>query len=101
MLKMLKKKCTAETTGIITKKKWNGDLWFLTVEYIVDGKKYRRKEQLTYHVTRKHSVGRVTVGFHANAAIENFAIGAEVKVRYDPNKPKRSYLPENDGYHLS
>ena len=86
---------------LITKKKWNGDLWFLTVEYIVDGKKYRRKEQLTYHVTRKHSVGRVTVGFHANAAIENFAIGAEVRVRYDPNKPKRSYLPENDGYHLS
>ena len=38
---MLKKKCTAETTGIIAKKKWNGDLWFLTVEYIVNGKKYR------------------------------------------------------------
>ena len=97
MLKILKKRCTAETIGVITKKKWNGDLWFLTVEYIINGKKYRRKEQLTYHVTQKHSVGR----FHANAAIENFAIGAEVRVRYDPNKPKRSYLPENDGYHLS
>lgn len=41
MLKILKKKCTAETSGVITKKKWNGDLWFLTVEYIVNGKKYR------------------------------------------------------------
>ena len=41
MLKILKKKCTSETTGVIVKKKWNGDLWFLTVEYIVNGKKYR------------------------------------------------------------
>lgn len=41
MLKILKKKCTAETTGVIVKKKWNGEQWFLTVEYIVNGKKYR------------------------------------------------------------
>ena len=98
---MLKKKCTAETSGVITKKKWNGELWFLSVYYNVVGYKYRRKDQLTFHVSRKHCVGRGSVGFHANAAIENFAIGAEVKVRYDPSKPQRSYLPENDGYHLS
>ena len=28
-----KEKCTQEIMGTLIKKKWNGDVWFLTVEY--------------------------------------------------------------------
>ena len=96
-----KKKCTEETIGFIKKKRWNGDLWFLTVEYSVDGKTYIVKEQLTYHITKKHKIGSIPVGAHASSTIENIAVGASIRVRYNPNKPKQSYLPENNGYHIS
>jgi hypothetical protein len=96
-----KKKCIEETSGIIKKKKWNGDVWFITVEYTVDGKMYTVKEQLTYHITNKYKVGKVTVGCHSSSAIENIDIGASVRVNYNPNKPKQSYLPDNKGHHLA
>ncbi len=32
MFKCNKNKCTKETVGVIVKKRWNGDLWFITVE---------------------------------------------------------------------
>lgn len=31
MLKIFKKRCTAETIGVIVQKKWNGEQWFLAV----------------------------------------------------------------------
>ena len=85
-----KKKCTEETIGFIKKKRWNGDLWFLTVEYSVDG-----------NITKKHKIGSIPVGVHASSTIENIEVGASIRVRYNPNKPKQSYLPENNGYHIS
>lgn len=96
-----KKKCTEETVGYIKKKKWNGDLWFLTVEYTVNGIVYSVKEQLTYHVTKKHSIGDIPVGFHASSAIQNIEVGESIRVKYNPNKPKQSYLSDNDGHHIA
>lgn len=101
MFKYNKIKCTEETVGIIKKKRWNGDLWFLTVEYAVDGKEYTVKEQLTYHVEGKHKVAGIPIGFHSSSAIENIEIGATVRVKYNPNNPKQSFLPDNDGKHFS
>lgn len=101
MFKFNKKKCTAETVGIIKKKRWNGKLWFITAEYTVDGESYVVKEQLTYHVTKKYEVRKVPVGFHSSSALENTDVGANVRVNYNPNKPKQSYLPDNDGYRFA
>ena len=55
MFGFIKRKCTAETLGTIVKKRWNGNLWFITVEYFVEGQSYIVKEQLTYHVEKKYS----------------------------------------------
>ena len=56
-----KKKCTEDTIGVIKKKRWNGDVWFLTVEYTVNGKIYNLKEQLKFQVTREHKIGNVPI----------------------------------------
>lgn len=101
MFGFIKKKCTAETIGTIVKKRWNGDLWFITATYSVEGKVYTVKEQLTYHVEKKYEVGKVPVGIHSSSALENIDIGASVRVKYNPNKPKQSYMPDNEGIHLS
>ena len=101
MLGFIKKKCTAETIGTIIKKRWNGELWFITAEYFVDGRSYTVKEQLTYHVDKKYEVGKIPIGIHSVSALENIDIGANVRVLYNPDKPKQSYLPDNDGIHLA
>ena len=51
--------------------------------------------------TKKHKIGSIPVGVHASSTIENIEVGASIRVRYNPNKPKQSYLPENNGYHIS
>ena len=101
MFGFVKKRCTAETTGTIIRKRWNGDLWFITAEYFADGQLYTVKEQLTYRVERKYKVGKVPIGVHSVSALENTDVGASVRVLYNPNKPKQSYLPDNDGLHLA
>ena len=58
MFGFIKRKCTAETLGTIVKKRWNGNLWFITVEYFVEGQSYIVKEQLTYHVEKKIKLER-------------------------------------------
>ncbi len=58
MFGFIKRKCTAETLGTIVKKRWNGNLWFITVEYFVEGQSYIVKEQLTYHVEKNIKLER-------------------------------------------
>lgn len=58
MFGFIKRKCTAETLGTIVKKRWNGNLWFITVEYFVEGQSYIVKEQLTYHVRKNIKLER-------------------------------------------
>lgn len=72
----------------------------LTVEYSVDGNIYKVKEQLTYHVTKVHKIGKLPIGHHSSAAIENISVGEKVRVKYNPNKPKKGYLPDNNGHHF-
>lgn len=94
MFGFIKRKCTAETLGTIVKKRWNGNLWFITVEYFVEGQSYIVKEQLTYKVEKKYKVGKVPVGMHSTSALKSIDINASVRVKYNPNKPKQSYLPD-------
>ena len=90
MFGFIKRKCTAETLGTIVKKRWNGNLWFITVEYFVEGQSYIVKEQLTYKVEKKYKVGKVPVGMHSTSALKSIDINASVRVKYNPNKPKQS-----------
>ena len=97
MFLLHKDRCTQETTGKLIKRRWNGNVWFLTVEYTVDGRQYTCTEQLRYQITKKYKVGAVPVGHHATASLEHIEVGTEVRVMYNPNKPKKSYLPDNEG----
>ncbi len=97
MFKFQKRKCTAQVMGKIVKKRWNGNIWVITVAYEVDGVTYKRREQVTYHCEKVHKIGSIPVGAHWTAALEDFEVGTPIKVNYNPDKPKRSYLPENNG----
>ena len=59
-----------------------------------------KDNQLTYHVEKKYKVGKVPVGMHSTSALKSIDINASVRVKYNPNKPKQSYLPDNNGLHL-
>ena len=85
MFGFIKRKCTAETLGTIVKKRWNGNLWFITVEYFVEGQSYIVKEQLTYHVEKKYKVGKVPVGMHSTSALKSIDINASVRVNPKSN----------------
>ena len=37
---------------------------------------------------------------HSTSALKSIDINASVRVKYNPNKPKQSYLPDNNGLHL-
>ena len=73
MFRFQKKKCTNEIMGKVIKKRWNGNIWFLTAEYIVEGK----------------------------APLGNLKEGDFVRIKYNPQKPKKSYMPDNDGMLLT
>lgn len=97
MFGIYKKKCTSETKGMLIKKRWDGDVWFLSVEYVVNGQKYICKEQLRYKKIKNYEVASIPVGFKMCASLESIDIGAHVRVCYNPDKPKKSYLPDNKG----
>lgn len=101
MFLLRKDRCTQETTGTLIKKKWNGNVWHLTVEYTVAGIRYTCTEQLRYRITKKYKIGRIPIGHHATASLPNIEEGTKVRVMYNPDKPKKSYLPDNEGLLLS
>lgn len=100
MFRFQKKKCTQQTEGVIIKKRWNGQVWFATAAYTVDGVEYQRTEQVTYHSTKVHKLGVLPVGGRWKIALESIDEGTPIKVNYNPAKPKQSYFPENNGRHI-
>lgn len=101
LFKFQRAKCTAETTGTVIRKRWNGDVWFLKVEYTVDGETYLFSEQLRYRKVKTHKVMGLPVGMRSTAPMGDVEEGDTVLVRYDPSKPKRAYLPDNEGLPLA
>lgn len=100
MLKFNEKKCVREAEGVIIKKRWNGDAWFITVQYSVNGINYIRTEQVKYKKVSTYKLGTLPVGIHSKITIESIEIGTGIRVLYDPDKPKRSFLPDNKGIPL-
>ena len=88
-----KEKCTQEIMGTLIKKKWN--------EYEVSGIKYKVTEQLTYKITKVRKIGKIPIGYDSISAIKDRELGSEIKVMYNPEKPKQSYLPDNNGKKLN
>lgn len=71
------------------------------MEYTVDGETYKIREQMTYHITKVYKIGRLPIGFQSSAAIQNSEVGENVRVKYNPNKPKKGYLLDNNGHHFT
>ena len=71
MFRFQKKKCTNEIMGKVIKKRWNGNIWFLTAEYIVEGKTYKRTEQLRYQKVKTHKIANVPIGMVSQAPLGN------------------------------
>ena len=89
MFKFQKEKCTQETEGKVIKKRWNGDVWFLTVDKLT--------EQLKYQVIKTHKLGKIPVGMSSKVSLGNVNEGDHVRIKYNPLKPKKAYMPENSG----
>lgn len=100
MLKFNEKKCVCETEGVIIKKRWDGDVWFITVQYSVNGINYKRTEQVKCKKVSTYKLGALPVGIHSKIALESIEIGTRIRVLYDSDKPKRSFLPDNKGIPL-
>ena len=101
MFKLFKKKCTVETIGTIINKKWRNKVCFISTQYEVDDIEYTIKEQLTYHIEKKYKLWKIRIGFHSVSALGKTEIGSSVRIRYNPNKPKQAYMPDNNGHHFS
>lgn len=101
MFKFQKKKCTTEITGKVIKKRWNGNVWFLTAEYMIDVKAYQRTEQLRYQKVRTYKVAGIAVGMESKAPLGDLKEGDSVLIRYNPQKPKKAYMPDNTGMPLT
>ncbi len=95
--KYQKEKCTFETTGVVIKKRWNGDVWFLTAEYIVDGITYKKTEQMRYQKENIHKIGKIPIGMRSSAPLGALKEGDSVRIKYNPQKPKQAYMPDNEG----
>lgn len=61
---------------------------------------YRQRAAHLFMFEKKYKVGKVPVGMHSTSALKSIDINASVRVKYNPNKPKQSYLPDNNGLHL-
>ena len=100
MFQFQKAKCTAETTGIVIQKRWNGNVWFLTVQYFVGDHAYTRTEQMKYRKVKTHKIMNIPVGMRSVLSMGDIQIGDSVRVKYNPYKPKRAFMPDNTGLML-
>jgi len=93
-----KKRCTEMTVGKIIDSKSSISVYpgFIIVSYTVDGIEYTRIEiiKLKSEVIK---FGFLPIGQKTCPKLENRAIGSEVRVMYNPKKPKESYLLDNQG----
>lgn len=97
MFQFQKGKCTEETNGIVIRKRWDGEVWFLKAEYVVDGKTYTRTEQLRYKKVKTYALGNIPAGTKAVASIGELEVGDSVRIKYNPKKPQKAYMPDNEG----
>lgn len=99
MIVLFKKKCVCETMGKVIKVHFNDNgSRRLFVEYIVDGKKYILKENVTVKSYAIKENG-IPIG---QRKVENISagIGESVFIKYNPQKPQKAYLRDNMGHYV-
>lgn len=97
VFKFQKKRCTRETTGTVVRKKHNGHVWFLYAEYTVDGHTYTLHEQLRYKKVKTYKIWKIPIGMQSIAPLGGLVAGDLVRIRYNPRKPHKAYMPGNEG----
>lgn len=101
MFKFQKEKCTSVTIGTVIKLRWDGEIWFLKAEYVVNGKSYVKTEQLRYKKQKTYKLGNIPIGMKSKASLGELDVGDSVRIKYNPQKPKKAYMPDNTGMLLS
>lgn len=99
---MQKNNCTETCKGVIKEIKIKG-IDFpseIIVNFEVDGKKYEIIENLVMK-PQKVKLGFIPIGYKTKSLIEintgiEAVVGNEVNVKYNPENPNESYLPDND-----
>ena len=71
--------------------------------YTVDGIEYKLQEIVMYEIMGETvKLGKFPVGRTRKAMLGSIAKGTQVRVRYQPEHPKKAYLPDNDnGHHFN
>ncbi|MFI3168327.1 MAG: hypothetical protein R3Y06_00080 [Faecalibacterium sp.] len=93
-----KKKCTAQTTGVVKKVYLNrAPGRRLAVEYLVNGQPYT----LTENVSSKSEAIKFGPFIVGQRKIEYISqgVGGIVSVSYNPNEPTQAFLTENIGWY--
>ena len=93
-----KARCTCETTGTIyALGSVEGDIK-VKISFHADGKEYRFQEIVMYeiHASKIYRIGNIPVGGSRKRMLGDITPGTAVRVLYDPDNPKRAYLPDND-----
>ncbi len=93
-----KKKCTAQTTGVVKKVYLNrAPGRRLNVEYLVNGQTYTLAENVT---SRSEAIkfGPFVVGQRKIEYISQ-GVGDIVSVSYNPNEPTQAFLTDNIGWY--
>ncbi len=67
------------------------------MEYSVDGKTYKRSEQLRYQKVKTYRVKDIPIGMKTKVSLGNLKEGDCVRIKYNPQKPKKAYMPDNEG----
>ena len=51
-------------------------------------------------VIKTHKLGKIPVGMSSKVSLGNVNEGDHVRIKYNPMKPKKAYMPENSGMPL-
>lgn len=58
-------------------------------------------KQIRYQKVKTHKIANIPIGMVSHAPLENLKEGDFVRIKYNPQKPKKSYMPDNKGILLS
>lgn len=94
-----KRKCICDTVGTITKVFFNNNgSRRVTVEYVVDGRTYKIKENIT---TKSEAIKKAGIPIgQRKVEYITAGIGENVRVCFDPDNHKKAYLKDNLGKYV-
>ncbi len=52
---------------------------------------------MRYQKENIHKIGKIPIGMRSSAPLGALKEGDSVKIKYNPQKPKQAYMPDNEG----